>query len=595
MPIKVVLFFMSVIFFSVTWTSQVTEKPFVRLTKPISIKLRAKTPARLAFEFINQSSLVDESREKIGNLNQELAIRAQKKIQFFRAEPIKIKISEVITPSATVFIGAQQPKTNPVAGASTWKSGKLTFSGPLELSPEVALGPGRHLEIKWRGDHKEVKLGQAEIAWDQSNYKVDLPYPGGKVIAQVRESDGKIVGEGEYLVNTVGLLSYPASSQGGTIKIAPKQVPHPQVVDFSSYSNNKPQPNRQPHRVNTIKPAQDQSRSSIQVAYATGDNFLDSYALFNHRQSEPLPLMPVSMGTVMISLLQSLTDNSELDSFYMGKILNQSVGQVGVKVEVETQRPYQLYYLNNMFMPDPALTVTAENGHFVVVGLPPGAYGLKAESLGQTLGITTMIVESGAIGFGQIEASHQLDKKDIIIFDALSGQRKPGEVVNPLIAEDWLIMTQQWLDWPVTNDHQYVVVNPQDPAYLTTTYLVDSWQKQLEFPLVPKEWLQQWITQHRVNFRSQEGTLIGFFDQMPAAIELSDKESHFELHYFDSNGLLVDRPVVGGGFIIFGIPPESLQVITLTRESPFQQWTQVFYVRPEETLVLPRGELRFDP
>lgn len=594
MQIKAVLFFIGVIFFSVTWTSQVTEKPFLRLEKPISIKLRAKTPARLAFEFINQSSLVEPEPKHIGDLNQELAARAQKKYRLYRAEPLRIKISEVATPSATVLIGAQMPTTKAQSASSTWKSGKLTFSGPLELSPEVALGPGRHLEVRWRGDHKEVKMGRAEIAWDQSNYKVELPYPGGKVIAQVRESDGKLVGEGEYLVNSLGLLSNTAA-QGGKIRIGPKQVPHPQVVDFSSYSNNRPQPNRRPHRVDTIKPAQDQSRSSQQLAYATGDEFVDSYSLFNHRQAEPLPLMPISLASVMTSMLQNLTDNPELDSFYMGKVLNHSEGQSGVKIEVETRRPYQIFYLNNMFIPDSNLKLTAENGHFVVVGLPPGAYGLRAEGLGQTIGITTLIVEAGAIGFGQLVTTSQTEQKEILIFDALNGQIQPGEVMNPLIAEDWLIMTQQWLEWPVTAQHQYVVVTPQDPFYLTATYLVDSWQKQLEFPLVSKEWIRQWVTHHRVNYRAEEGTLIGFFDQTPGTIELADKESHFELHYFDSSGQLIDRPVEGGGFIIFGIPPESLQVITLTRENPFQQWTQVFYVRPEETLVLPRSELRFDP
>lgn len=593
MHIKAALFFMSVIFFSVTWTSQVSEKPFLRINKPISIKMRAKTPARLAFEFANQSSLLEENETKIGNLNLELATRAQKKYPLYRLEPMHIKVSEIRQPSATVLIGAQIPaKTE--SQATTWKSGKLTFSGPLELSPEVALGPGRHLEIKWRGENREVKLGQADIAWDQSNYKVDVPYPGGKVIAQVRESDGRLVGEGEYVVNSLGVLAnLPA--QGGKIKIGPTRVPHPQVVDFSAYSNNRIQPNRQSHRVNTIKPTQDQSLSSVQVAYATGDEFADSYALFNHRQPEPLPLMPSNLSTVMISLLQNLTNNSELDSFFMGKVLNNSSGQAGVKIEVETQKPHQIFYLNNMFLPDTNLSFTAENGHFVVVGLPPGAYGLRAESLGQTVSISTMIIENGAIGFGQLQVTKKKDKKDIFIFDALSGHTQPAEIMNPLIAEDWLIMTQQWLEWPVTDQYQYVVITPQDQSYLTATYLVDSWQKQLEFPLVSKEWIKQWVTNHRVNYRAEEGTLIGFFDKTPTLIELADKESHFELHYFDANGFLVDQAVEGGGFIIFGIPPESLQVMTLTRENPYQQWTQVFYLRPEEVLVLPRGELRFDP
>jgi len=555
---------------SVTLPLKLKERKVIRAIQPIKIRLEGQTPARFAFDILAGRvgrSLPSNGSAKVIDLNRELEKVRNKKPVIYVLPPMRINISNTqhSLGKAKVLIGAKQT-------TGEWNSKSLEFSGALELTGETALGPGRQLEIKWQGEKAtETHAGEISLGWDKSEYRVTAPYLGGEIVAQLKDEAGDIIGEGRVpLGNPLSLIELARSP----IRIKPVRD-GAQFYDFNKLtagikSASRLNPKIEVAHLKGERSLEDLgyvtkslSPGSATFARALLDGYSSTTALVSDHHSQEIPLFKKRTEQNYRYWLHE-TIGEKVTSIHLGKVLNKNKTQSGVEIVVETDKQHRVLYLNDMLVPDKNLKSTTESGYFLIINLEPGFYSLSINGLGQKLAYSQFVVDSVGLSYGEHLINFHNKKKSIAVFDLFSGLGEQALIFNFSSTDPDIINKEGVIGTSFSAIGQsYLSVSPKSAEYLKVTYLDHLNETNIEIPLIPAPWFNEFLVMNRVSFDRETSFLIGAFFEDDIEIELPLLDERATVLYFDHRGMRNDAPVNGGGFIVSGIPANSLQLLII--------------------------------
>lgn len=242
-------------------------------------------------------------------------------------------------------------------------------------------------------------------------------------------------------------------------------------------------------------------------------------------------------------------------------------------------------YFGGFYLPDQTRTKTSENGMFSITLSQPGWNELLVELPdGRRVRINT-VVFAGKVSQEDIEVPNGNTPLTLRSFDAFTG--------DPLRAHLQIQQLEQTIDTgfegttmievPKTNNLSFVLVSPEAPyekIRLSYTQLEDY----LHIPLFTKNWMDEFRTYLKISEGPQTGNVVGFIQGDDFTVEVQNKESSSKVAYFDQQGRFSNQGIAGGGFILFNLEEDEVNLTLLSKRNnkemvrivrPEKEWTHV--------------------
>lgn len=347
--------------------------------------------------------------------------------------------------------------------------------------------------------------------------------------------------------------SAPAPSRGGQTTVASNTLGAKGLTDDDGDFN--------PGKVST---------NSWFVARTQAEGRAESLFLLNGGEEHHLPQFENSFVQSVLEIIQQqLSTRLDLGEggVVWGRITQDAKPLIGARVEVENQPDAVTVYLNELMIPDINMKVSSSNGYFVVVNLNPGWTALVSKVGNANHSYTNVIVDQGAISPAVL--TNQLGKEDVPVrvYDALSGTAEAATLEAQNLEGTLYVNGLSQVQLPNLRRQALVRVLPEDQMYSEYQTIHSDHLDYWHLPLVKTEWIQQLRASQQIDDSANTGTIIGFVPNDDFEAFLPNEED-YDIHnvvYFDSNGLVTDRGVIGGGFVMFNVP-QGVQSITLVNE-----------------------------
>ncbi len=634
------------------FSAKTEQTRVLTIQKPLVITQERRTPAYYVYKQ-SQNLLQKKSNEPIA----PSTFLSQQSIQPRLNE---IKLSEL---KLTKFEYAQiynrlESSNRTVASSPTTQQGsrrlasealdleKVVFNAPAPRAPSVldsfeqepALSP----EKKWatlRGkfelrdgvgivDHisniRRVEEGQTRelgrIDLGAGTYSIDIESPNGYLIAQIKDQNGKIIGEDRKPI--VNLQNKGSYFEGPFIRVG-----QPASLAVNNGSDAPPvSPPTRPPTVASVKTAS--AATSANVFSATGSdamvaNVFNGQKLLDSAQQDVANVSKFSSTIVRLDdpfhvyaslttvrmtgdysqtpqltekwlngSLSYISDTQKTEfrspqaAVLMGRVLVDGQPVAGAQAQMSGQSGYQAVYLDEFMIPSAKLTETSTNGYFIFVNMNEDTYVVIASKQNKTIGSQIFIAENARIAYQNILTLSSAQTKTIRSFDAFTSENVPVDVLTA--GSDEIIqlpeaygMIRTYADSNVTN---YYVRSPSQ-VYADINYTTAGQKDYVHIPMIQMAWLNQLRLNKGLSEQPNTGVIIGFTTDLSYSAYLAaEKYDPSNIAYFDLYGRPTAQPVRGGGFALFNVPVGAHEVVLQDTQTE-QLHSQVFQVSSGQNYV----------
>jgi hypothetical protein len=472
------------------------------------------------------------------------------------------------------------------------------FEGHLRLADGAAIGPDDIIEIRKFEDGIPKEVGSVNLL--EGSYRIELNGQQGSIIAKIINKRGRVIAEGVRRQLTIGDNSKDNAKNEIVIRPTEKRalsqfaaadsfdgIGKPAVLDIEYANLND--------KTKTDKFGQSHlealAKGSLVLVRAEGNGFAKMNSLIVAGKDKIIPAIPAEMKKSLTQILNENRNQSYIEqtnSLTWGKVTRDGVPISGAKVEVEGHENAQPIYLNSLWIPDPSLKMTTENGLFVISNLPEGYHSLLVTK-GESYFVHSNIVsERNTVSVAEVEATAKKEYIDIKVFDAFEGSPQTATVAFQGLPDAVDITGFLRADFQQINQVSIASILPSDD-YLPMLITYSDQTDFIHLPLLPKDWMNSLISQQRVDDVIGTGFIVGFIQDEDFEVYLSESEQYKNerLIYFDSQGRVTDgeKGKAGGGFIIANIDPGSASVIVIGSKSE-RIFTQTIPVDPEKVTLM---------
>ncbi len=242
-------------------------------------------------------------------------------------------------------------------------------------------------------------------------------------------------------------------------------------------------------------------------------------------------------------------------------------------------------YFGGFYLPDQTRTKTSENGMFSITLSNPGWNELIVElSDGRRIRINTLVF-SGKVSQVEVDVPKNTSPLILRSFDAFTGDPLRSNIEIQQLEQpiDTGFEGTTTVEVPKTNNLSYVLVSPEAPyekIRLSYMHLEDY----LHIPLFTKTWLDEFKAYLKVSDEPQTGNVVGFVQGDDFTIEIQNKDSSSKVVYFDQQGHFSNQGLAGGGFIVFNLEENQVNLTLLSKRNnkeivrivrPEKEWTHV--------------------
>lgn len=309
------------------------------------------------------------------------------------------------------------------------------------------------------------------------------------------------------------------------------------------------------------------SANSWFMARTQASGRAESLFLLNGGEEHHLPQFESSFVQSVLEIIQQQL-STRLDlaegGVIWGRITQDSKPLIGAKVEVENQPDAVVVYLNELMIPDLNMKVSSSNGYFVVVNLNSGWTALVSKVGNANHSYTNVVVDQGAISPAIL--TNQLGKEDVPVrvYDALSGTAEAATIQAQNLESELYVNGLSQVQLPNLRRQALVRVLPEDQMYAEYQTIHSDHLDYWHLPLVKTEWIQQLRASQQISDSSSTAVIVGFVpnDNFEAFLPNEEDYDAHNVVYFDANGFVTERGVLGGGFVMFNVP-QGVQSITL--------------------------------
>lgn len=478
----------------------------------------------------------------------------------------------------------------------------FTISGPVELKQGLALTDANRIEI-----HRENKgniLEYGDIDVEKGTYLMKLSNVEGHVCARLRGSRHEIIGEGCFSLDRVKGLN-KSTMQGPQLSISryqdvlaqndrkPNQLPIPvppvakapskvemptspaattamykptgsraiadaRIIDFYDYDNPD------------AKPLNASFSTAVQNREDAGSTGITTISVPNHPPARLVANNTTlnSRGAVLPNNRSSkalndftrdagLIDQNAVAGTVWGRTMFEGRSVAGVQVELEGRDDLKPLYLNEFYIPDINQKSTASHGLYTFVGVPEGEYSVRATQANKFMGFQNVSVRDGTLALGDIDSTGRRREVRLAIYDLINKTSQPAVATLQNYEEDIVVESGQAdINVQDNGDTAYALVNPLNKKYLTAQYLLNPGEDLYNFPMVSSEWVEQILSQAKLERPVRNKLVLGIGSQKPFRVEAIGSKSA-QVVYFDSEGQILDGNYgsAGGGFFI--LDPED--------------------------------------
>lgn len=327
-------------------------------------------------------------------------------------------------------------------------------------------------------------------------------------------------------------------------------------------------------------------RSSEFILEAHADYHRPTVAISNVAKSSEVSLLPDRMinGLSEILLEQDISLNLDRgDSLIWGIVKDQ--GRPVEGATIFAGQGARTSYFGGFYLPDQTRTKTSENGMFSITLSNPGWNELIVElSDGRRIRVNALVL-SGKVSQVEIDVPKSTSPLILRSFDAFTGDplRTNIEIQQLELPIDTGFEGTATVEVPKTNNLSFVLVSPEAPyekIRLSYMHLEDY----LHIPLFTKNWLDEFKAYLKVSDEPQTGNVVGFVQGDDFTVELQNKDDSSKIVYFDQQGHFSNQGLAGGGFIVFNLEENQVNLTLLSKRNskeivrivrPEKEWTHV--------------------
>lgn len=580
------------------YPSKVKSIIYLPIYQPIKIGFDQKSPAYIAFtvEDRHRKEEIDKDFQKNikepSNFNELVVIEDQQDFDQKKQkakntfEKNNINYNQILAGESVLEQMRFQKSEIQTIGTHLEVKGNIEFSGGLALTPEYSLEIRRRFE----GMYKEV--GQTNV--EHGTYQIKINSYAGELVAQLRDSYGEVIGEGEYDLlnhdlsnqNSINKSDIKPNKKSTTITLRPTRNFF--VRPYSHYDNKKKTAHsgtisyyshEAAQNINAKGPStyEGVAKNSAALAKAVNKDFYTTNVLVSSGEFYDLPLYPKSMIKAFSEFLKE-EKNIEIDSdsgIVFGVVKFDEKSMANIKVQVEGYPDIKPIYFNEVYLPNLSQEQTSENGMFSFVNLPEGFYSVLATREGHYVGHKNIVVQKNVISNAEIKTTLKSNKVVIRSYDAFNFSTVDGEIElqgaegSYTLTEGLAKITKTKIlrqsllicrDNPTVVDEKII-----ESGYLSSNFIYNDDNKEIFLPRIKRTWLESLVENEN---KADNGTLVGFVPEDDFTLSINFLNSNEmnpkqKIIYFDKSGNKLTTPdgVKGGGFVVTGLTEGTYEVI----------------------------------
>ncbi len=489
---------------------------------------------------------------------------------------------------------------------------KRVIQGIVELK---ALPPpnGTDWQIQIARYDEGTKIEDARFDTRASKYSMNVSELEGSIRAKLVDvKSGEVVGEGALKIS-----DYLKTGNG---KITIAKTPNYYAANFPNYYDNvglatrtrvsKKQPETNIHlaSLDTSSKADAEGsfkfdsvhKNSWMIVRAQRKGFNESIFLSPAGEENSLPLLPEKMINAMRNIIQDQNRQSIRESngsVIWGQAVQGEKPLKGVVARIQMDaeeidqsskdNSYRAIYFNQLMIPDPSMTETGENGFFAFVDVEEGFHTITGDMGGINVSHQNVVVDEGTVSTAILNSLFVQNDMEVKIFDAFTGQPETADVEMQSLPAKLEINGYSKVFTSRQHRLSLAQVFPENPKYLPSLQIYNDDDESLHLPLISNSWVEDLISQKRINRQPQLGTVVGFVRDWNFKVFLGHHSnfSNENIVYFDQQGRVVEKGIIGGGFVLFNVPI-GVQSVVVSDESSEMLFNQVIPVDPSSLVEL---------
>ncbi|MFN9066298.1 MAG: hypothetical protein ACK5V3_03660, partial [Bdellovibrionales bacterium] len=369
------------LFVVTAWPSKVTPRPFINISQGIQFKIDDQSPVVSAEKdllSLEKKEAEDFNKAKWASLNQ----LGPRRVPHYK--PVLVDYS---------------------ANLKEIQDQRLvTLQGPLQLKQGLALTDENRIEIYQIQNGRIIEQGEVDIS--SGTYKIQMTKMDGQICAKLKTGFSEIMGSG-CVDLTKSQISQAMKPQGPLLAIVryqdvfelaenakkveklrpaqpvemasiesiePAQKLYGKIYDYYGYNSDQPRVIEKAQVNNSVD--NNESASSFVVTQVSAPNYVPSRIVSNRAAvRRGVPLLAQNASKAMTDIARDLgyTDG-DMNSrgTLWGRVMSNGKTLAGVDVSLDGASGVKPLYLNELYIPDPNMKVTASHGLFTFMNLPEG-------------------------------------------------------------------------------------------------------------------------------------------------------------------------------------------------------------------------------
>lgn len=574
---------------SFLYSPQVEKRGQVFITKPMTISQERKTPAyylfqqskKLSLPLATETSLYETVSQQVAlndsnNLTETNAQNHIPTMVFQKSELLALadrsiqSLIESKKDSVLFSETSSHENTNVIQKSETQGA---YVKGTFELIEGVGI-VDHIISLKRVFEGQDFELGQVNLK--NGTYEIQIGSFEGDLVAEIKDQAGFIVGEDRQKIS--GLKQVGNYFSGPSLKVGQpsafglnvRNVDDRYIVEGnykSSFFNGL----YDLKKTTDIYPNVASLSSTIaQIIDTTSKNASVLTLRLAKDKTETVLFSRSWLDGVRAYLSAQLQIQfPKQTGFIIGRVLKDGKPVAGAQVVLENQVGLEPFYLDQFLIPQVKQSTTSANGYFIIPSLNEGSYQVVAYLNDRHIGHQLYFVKNEFISYQEISTTGRPQSILARSFDSFSGLETEADIF--LTGEEEPLSTENGSARYKTtslNSLEEIFVRPQDRQYAQYTYLNNSRKNHLHLPQISDLWIEQVQKQMQIPIQNESSVFIGFLPKNDYNLHLS--ASDFDLRqivYFNAQGLPSNKPEIGGGFILFNLPLEPLEIIVQDNKS----------------------------
>lgn len=486
--------------------------------------------------------------------------------------PSKILVSSDVPersrPQVSVNAEADSQTKTSQYGRPSIISGPVLITGGLGITNDQTVTLHRMVEgVVQESGTVDVKEG---------TYSIDVSEASGDLVAVLTSEDGSIIGKG-----LASLDSYVSTAP--QIKIKPR-------VDYSVAARSAYDTSimSQAPKGTKISFLNDESlvaantkgvaelhnvvEGSSTLARVRAKGHLQTNLLAFSGQEMNAEIFPETMMKALIEIVNSQRNISAegMPSIVWGRVKGLKEGVAGVQVLLESAPYLEAVYFDDFMIPDINLKATGTSGLFAFIGASEGLHSLVAYREEQLIGYQNTVVEDSVVSVANIDVFGPKQKSSVRVYDAFMGSPQAATLSVQALNKEVMVAGELQVETSQIARMGLIKSKPVSEDYAPSRYLFNEGQKEIYIPLISNNWLMTVKNTLKFPDVPDTGTVLGFVPQQDFEVYLAGVEDISQhIVYFDGQGRVLQnrQGVAGGGFIMFNLPPEVMEVVVIGKST----------------------------